>query len=47
MENESKTCKNCKYGKAHYMLNTTLRYVRLENGMHCCHGRINKTKFNE
>lgn len=47
MEQENKSCKNCKYGIAHYMINCTLRFVRLENEMHCSHRRVNKSKFNE
>lgn len=47
MENESKTCKNCKYAKQHYMINADMRFVTLPNEMHCCHGSVNKTKFKE
>lgn len=45
MENNLKTCKNCKYARQHYMINCSLRFVKVDNEMHCVNDNITRTKF--
>lgn len=42
---ERKTCKNCKYARQHYTINCNLRFVKLDNEMHCVNDKITKAKF--
>lgn len=42
MNDENKTCKNCKYMRQHYAIGYDGTFVKLNNVTDCIHGKITK-----
>lgn len=45
MENEIKTCRNCRYMRQHYAIGLSGYFVKLSNVFDCRHVKVTKTQF--